>query len=268
MSYRLHLRPMAVVIRYTLRDFANRRYLWWLFGVSAALVVGLAFMGQFVPLQDLDTREKARLFATGTGGLYLLVSIIVLGLAVIRPDIDSGAAALVLTRPVSRAEYVAGRYLGSTLTLFVTLAIMGMGSFAVVLASGHVDLTLLYAFLVLACNGAVILAVMTLLAVWAGTIGAAILGFVTYYVAGQIPLVLALVRADIVTGSVGTLLRLFAVLVPHLLPSPLTAGDEVYLSESIVFIWRGPVWYDWLWALVWIGGSLALAVRELRRREL
>ena len=62
------------------------------------------------------------------------ISIIVVGLAVIRPDIDSGAAALVLTRPVSRAEYVAGRYLGSTLTLFVTLAIMGLGSFVVVLA--------------------------------------------------------------------------------------------------------------------------------------
>jgi Cu-processing system permease protein len=219
-------------------------------------------------LQDLDTQEKARLFATGTGGLYLLVSIIVVGLAVIRPDIDSGAAALVLTRPVSRAEYVVGRYLGSTLTLFVTLGIMGAGSFVVVLASGHVDFTLLYAFFVLACNGAVILAVMTLLAILAGTIGAAILGFVTYYIAGEIPLVLALVRADVVTGPMAGLLRLFAVMVPHVMPSPLTAGDEVYLSDSTVFVLRGPAWFDWALALAWIAGSLAVAIWELRRREL
>ena len=93
-------------------------------------------------------------------------------------------------------------------------------------------------------------------------------GFVTYYVAGQTPTLLALVRDGIVSGPVGTLLRFFAVLMPHLLPSPLTAGDEVYLSDEVVFIWQGPVWYDWLWALAWIVGSLALAVRELRRREL
>lgn len=267
-TFRLSLRPIVVVTRATLLDFANRRYLRWLYGALFLLLVGLAIVGRYFPLEGLTTQDKARLFATGTAGLYLLITIIVVGLAVIRPDIDSGAAALALTRPVSRAEYVLGRYLGAVLVLVTTILLMGAGSALIVLAAERTfDWTLVYAFVVMAVNGSVVLAVMTLLGIVAGTIGAAILGFVVYYVAGEIPLVVALVRDEVVTGFGANALRLFVAAMPHLLPSPLTDGQEVFISDTVVFTMRGPAWFDWLWALAWIVGSLALAAYEMRRRE-
>jgi Cu-processing system permease protein len=267
-AFRLSPGVIFVVVRTTLLDFANRRYLWWLFGVALMLVMGLAVIGRWVPLAGYTTHDKAQLFAVGMGELFVNVTIIVVGLAIIRPEIDSGAAALALTRPVSYAEYVVGRYLGSAIMLAGSLAIMGVGSVVVVaVADSTADLTLLHGFAALAASGSVILAVMTVLAIVAGTIASAVLGFVIFRVAVQGPTVLALVNDGVVTGPAATLLRGFAYLMPHMIPSPIMAGHETPITADVSYTVLGPAWYDWVWALAWIAGCLALAVVEMRRRE-
>jgi ABC-type transport system involved in multi-copper enzyme maturation permease subunit len=268
-AFRLSPAVIVVVVRTTLLDFANRRYLWWLFGIATMAVVGLAIVGRWVPLAGYTTHEKALLFHVGMGELFVNVAIIVIGLAIIRPEIDSGAAALALTRPVSHAEYVVGRYLGSAVMLVGSLAIMGVGSVLVVAAADStVDLTLLHGFAALAASGSVILAVMTLLAIVAGTIASAVLGFVIFRVAIQGPTILALIRDGVVTGPAATLLRAFTLVLPHMVPSPIMAGRETPITTDVSYIVLGPQWYDWIWALAWIVGCLAFAVVEMRRREL
>lgn len=268
-AFRLSPRPVGVVIRATLLDFANRRYLWWVFGGALLLVIGLAVVGRWFPMEGLTAQEKARTFAAGGGELFVDVVIILIGWAVIRPEIDSGAAALALTRPVSHAEYLLGRYLGGVVLLVGSLAILAAGSLAVVAAAnGSVDLTLLYGFVALAMNACVILALMTVLAIAAGAIGAVIIGFIVFRVSVSIPTVEAFVTADVVTGFGAGILRIFAVVMPHMIPSPITAGQETYITDSVSITIRGPLWYDWAWALAWIAGCLTLAVVEMRRREL
>lgn len=263
-----NVQTVFVLTRWGLAEQANRRHLWWMAGVALALVIGLAILGASGPMPDLTAQDTARLFAQGAAGFYTLVAVVVLGMGIIRPEIDSGVAALILARPVTRGEYVLGRYLANALTLFLTVAIMGFGAFLVVLAGGRADWTLLYSFAVLAFNATVILATMVLLAVLFGTIATAILGFLTYEVVGNTYLLAAIIHAGLVKGITAKLLMAFVYLSPHVLSSPLVAGTETTLGDRSLGIMPGPTPADFLWSLAWMVGPLVLATVIFRRREL
>ena len=262
-------RNVALIARATVVEQANRRLLWWLAGMALALVVGLALLGVFHPIADLSTQESARLFARSVAGLYTLLTVIILGMGIIGYDLESGAAVMFLSRPVSRGQYLAGRYLGNALTLAATLTAMGVGTFVVSLAGGHADWTLLYDFVVLAWNAAVVLAVMVALTVAAGMVATAIIGFLTWEVVGNIYLLIGLIHAREITGLAARLLTVFVVIAPHVLSSPLVAGTTTSLNNGqTTFVMPGPTLPDLVWSAAWIIGSLALATVLFKRRAL
>jgi ABC-type transport system involved in multi-copper enzyme maturation permease subunit len=263
------LRTVALIARATLIEQANRRLLWWLAGVALALVVGLALLGIIHPIAELSTRDTARLFARSAAGFYTLITVIVLGMGIIGYDLDSGAAIMFVSRPVSRGQYLTGRYLGNALTLAITLGVMGLGTFVVSLVGGRTDWTLLYDFIVLAWNAAVVLAVMVLLTVIAGMIATAIIGFITWEVVGNTYLLIGLIHAHEITGWAARLLTAFVVISPHVLSSPLVAGSVTSLNGGqTTFVMPGPTLPDFVWSLAWIVGALAVATALFRRRAL
>jgi ABC-type transport system involved in multi-copper enzyme maturation permease subunit len=262
-------RKVALIARATLFEQANRRLLWWLAGVALALVVGLALLGIFHPIATLSTKETARLFARSAAGFYTLITVIVLGMGIVGYDLDSGAVVMFVSRPVSRGQYLTGRYLGNAVTLAITLGVMGVGTFAVSLVGGHADWTLLYDFVVLAWNAAVVLAVMVTLTVIAGMIATAIIGFLTWEVVGNTYLVTALIRAHAITGLAAKLLVVFVVISPHVLSSPLVAGTtSSFNGGQTTFVMPGPTLPDLVWSLAWIVGALAVATALFDRRAL
>jgi len=262
------VRTVAVIARATLLEQANRRLLWWLSGIALALVVGLALLGVLHPIAALSTRETARLFARGVAGLYTLVTIVVLGMGIVGYDLDSGAVIMFVSRPVSRGEYLTGRYLGNALTLGLTLGIMGLGTFVVSLVGGHADWTLLYDFIVLAWNAAVVLAVMVALTVVAGMIAAAIIGFITWEAVGNTYLLTGLIHARAITGLAAKLLTAFVIVAPHVLSSPLVAGTTASVNGQTTFVLPGPTFPDFVWSLAWIVGGLVVATKLFERRAL
>jgi len=262
------LRNVAVLARFTLHEQANRRLLWWLSGVAFLLVVGLAMLGVLHPISSLSTQDAARLFARGAAGLYTLAALVILGMGIVGYDLDSGAVMLFVTRPLSRGEYLAGRYLGNALALGATVAVMGLGAFATVLLSGRADWTLLYDFVVLAWNAAVVLAVMVLFTVIGGMVAAAIGGFLTWEVVGNIYLVVGLIQSGVITGLAAKLMAAFVVIAPHVLASPLTAGTATTIGSGESFVLPGPTVPDFVWSLAWVVGALALATWRFQRREL
>lgn len=262
-------RNVALIARATLFEQANRRLLWWLAGVALALVTGLALLGIIHPIADLSTKETARLFARGAAGFYTLICVIVLGMGIIGYDLDSGAAIMFLSRPVSRGQYLTGRYLGNAVTLAITLGAMGLGTFVVSLVGGRTDWTLLYDFIVLAWNAAVVLAVMVALTVIAGMIATAIIGFITWEVIGNTYLLMGLIHAREITGMAAKLLTVFVVISPHVLSSPLVAGSVTSINGGQTsFVMPGPTLPDFVWSLTWIVGSLAVATVLFERRAL
>jgi ABC-type transport system involved in multi-copper enzyme maturation permease subunit len=262
------LRNVAVITRFTIYEQANRRLLWWLTGIALALVVGLAMVGVLHPLSGLTTQDAARLFARGAAGLYTLAALVILGMGIVGYDLDSGAVALFVTRPVSRGQYLTGRYLGNALTLGATVGIMGLGAFLTVLLSGRADWTLLYDFVVLAWNAAVILAVMVLFTVLGGMIAAAIGGFLTWEVVGNTYLVSGLIHSGVLTGLAAKLMTVFVIVAPHVLSSPLVAGQSTAVGGGEPFVMPGPTVPDFVWSFAWVAGALLLATVRFDRREL
>ena len=276
------LRGVGVIAWSTLLEQANRRLLWWLSGVALALVLGLAMLGVIGPIRDslagggVAPQDLARLFARGVAGVYALAAVVILGMGIVGYDLDSGAVVLFVTRPVTRGQYLVGRYLGNAVTLALTIAVMGLGAFAIVLVSGRTDWLLLYEFTVLAWNAAVVMAVMVLVNVLTGIVATAIVGFLTWEVVGNVYLVAGAVKAGVVTGMAAKLMTAFVILAPHVLSSPLAAhatsgvvslGSPGASGGGSITI-PGPTLPDFVWSLAWIVGSLAVAGLALRRREL
>jgi ABC-type transport system involved in multi-copper enzyme maturation permease subunit len=263
------LKATADVTRYTLVDLSNRRYLWWVVGIAIVLVSSIALIARFIHIGDLTTSQTVRTFAQTAALYYVLVVLVILGIGLVRSELDSGAAALVLSRPVSRTSYVAGRYLGNAAALVSSVAIMGLGSFLVVAVSGTTDWVLLYDFVVVAYNALLFLALMMLLGVLLGTVGSvAIVGFTYYALAGgNMYLLVALIDSGTVTGPGAALMRLVLLVLPHVLPPPLLQGQTMALGDTTLAM-HGPTPLDLAWSLVWIAGPLALTVWRLGRRDL
>ncbi len=264
--------PLSVVVtlaRSTVIEQLNRRSLWWIAGIALALVCGLALIGSFVTLSDLTPKQVATLFSEGAARYYVLIVLVIQGLSLVRADADSGVAGLILSRPVSRLEYVLGRYAGNAVGLVGTIAIMGLGCWAVLLVKGFVDWTILYEFAVLAFNACVFLALIMLLGTLVGTIGSVAIGGICYYAlgSGTTYLMAAAIDGGAIGGPGAALMRLAIFLLPHVVASPTSAAQAMQLGGSTLTL-SGPTVPDALWSLAWVAGCLALTVVQLGRREL
>jgi ABC-type transport system involved in multi-copper enzyme maturation permease subunit len=101
----------AAVAMFTLLELRRRRLL-ALFVVLEGLIVAVLGIAPLV-VPGTPTGEERSLMVlsilSGVAGGALLVGAIGLGLMVIRNDLDSGAIAAILAKPVSRLAYAAGK---------------------------------------------------------------------------------------------------------------------------------------------------------------
>jgi ABC-type transport system involved in multi-copper enzyme maturation permease subunit len=164
---------LTAILRYTVIDMARRRELAGLVVVEVALLAVLA-------TPRLRSGEPV---LVESFGLFLALLI---GGSALRPELESGALALLWSRPLRRPAFAAGKLLGaSALLLGATLA-------AAVLALPLIALLGVYpralagAFPLAAANAALVMvAVLVFSTRWSGPV-AALLGFVLFEAAGAV----------------------------------------------------------------------------------
>jgi Cu-processing system permease protein len=249
---------VLVVARWTVLEARRRRLL------AAGVVLSVAFVALFAVgfalLYNNQQRSLMEAEALGTGvlaareellamstilvvlGLYgvqLLGALLglFLGVASVSPEIDSGALHAVLARPLSRLQYLLGRF----------LALAGLLAAYVLVMSGALLLTMLALFGI----------------AWLG----GILGFVATFPPGNELLANLgtaaglLLPADAVWRGAS-----FHVLPPSFLAATSLAGGEV---DGPPFVSTAPMAPAMLaWALAYPAACLALAVAAFRRRDL
>jgi Cu-processing system permease protein len=291
---------LLVVARWTLLEARRRRLLAAGMLLSAAFVVlfavgfALLYRTQQRDLlgpqpEGIDPREELLAMSTilvilGLYGVQFLAVLLglFLGVASVSPEIDSGALHAVLARPLSRLEYLLGRFLAlaGLLTSYVVVmsaallltARIGAG-YQAGNASKVVALMILQVCILLAvsllgstvlptlANGVVMLALFGL--AWLG----GIIGFV-----GSIP------PGNELMANLGTAVSLllpadavwrgasFHVLPPSLLVAGSVAGGQ---GDQLPFGSTTPIAPAMLaWALAYPVACLALAVAAFRRRDL
>jgi ABC-type transport system involved in multi-copper enzyme maturation permease subunit len=117
------LRRVAAVAQGTFRESVRDR-LFYLAGLFGLILVGAAIL-----LSPLTVGGQAKIVAdVGLAAIALLGLLVVLlvGAGMVRKEMDDRTITTILARPVGRGEYLAGKFLGLSLTLGCLVGLMGL----------------------------------------------------------------------------------------------------------------------------------------------
>ncbi len=95
----------------------------------AVLMIGASYLiGQLTAGQDLKIIKDLGLSATSFFGLFIAVFI---GIGLVWKEVERRSIYSLLAKPITRVDFVLGKYAGLVLTLFVNLAVMVVALYAV-----------------------------------------------------------------------------------------------------------------------------------------
>lgn len=281
---------MITVAKLTIGEAARRRVLWVLV-ILAAVAVGLTTWGVWAlvngaresGVSDLEIKfavSQILIFIAFMFGFVLVMTAAFFGSPAIATDLESGVAQAMLARPLRRASYLLGRWLGLALVIVVYAIVAGLLAIgAVGIVSGYLPPDPLQPVLYLAGQALVLLSLTVLLSTRLPPIAGGAIAVVAYGLAwmagilGKIGAVIGISSLVSVSEASRYLLptdALWQGVVYGLEPSFVinSVGDEIVARSSPFFADAPPPLLLVAWSVAWIAIVLALAIAQLRRREL
>ena len=281
---------MITIAKLTLGEALRRRVLLVLL-ILAALAVGLTTWG--VATLVASGREEGvdevriklvvsqiLIFIAFMFGFVLVMTAAFFGSPAIATDLESGIAQAMLARPLSRASYLLGRWLGLAIVIVGYSAVSGLAAIgAVGFVSGYLPPDPLLPVAYLAGQALVLLSLTVLLSTRLPPIAGGAIAVVAYGLAWTAG-VLGKIGAAIGTTALVTASEASRFLLPTdalwqgvvygLEPSfVINAGSGEFLAEGSPFFAAGPPPLALVaWSVIWVVIVLSLAVVLLRRREL
>ncbi len=281
---------LIVIARLTIREALRRRLLWVLVGLS---VVSVALVGWATSaLVDFARAEGTEEVAIQLGVSQVLIFIAFmfsfvlamtaafLGSPAIAADLESGVALALLARPIRRADFVVGRWLGLALVIAGYAAGSALLAIAVVgLVSGYTPPNPLTAVVYIAAQAIVLLSLTLLLSTRLASVAGGAIAVVVYGLAWMAGVMGGVARAFEAAplAAVADLSRyvfpsdgLWRGVVHGLEPSVVVAtlGGRPESAANPFFQEDAPPEVFLVWSVVWVALVVSLAVWSLRRREL
>jgi ABC-type transport system involved in multi-copper enzyme maturation permease subunit len=97
--------------------------------VFAVLLISSSYLiGQLTAGQDVKIIKDLGLAATAVFGLFISIFI---GIGLVSKEVERRSIYALLSKPVSRAQFIAGKYLGLVLTLAVNVTVMAIALYIV-----------------------------------------------------------------------------------------------------------------------------------------
>jgi len=281
---------VLTIAKLTIGEAARRRVLWVLV-ILATLAVSLTAWGVASLIDDARAHGLSELeikfavsqiliFIAFMFGFVLVMTAAFFGSPAIATELESGIAQALLARPLSRASYLLGRWLGLAIVIVGYAAASGLLAIGVVgVVSGYLPPDPILPVAYLAGQALVLLALTVLLSTRLPPIAGGAIAVVAYGLAwiagvlGKIGLVLDSPSLVNVSDASHVLLptdALWQGVVYGLEPSfVINATEGEFVARtSPFFAASGPPPAIVAWAVVWVVLVLALAVSQLRRREL
>jgi ABC-type transport system involved in multi-copper enzyme maturation permease subunit len=280
---------MLTITKLTIGEAARRRVLWVLV-VLASLAVGLTTWGVSSLVEgareqgvtDLDIKfavSQVLIFIAFMFGFVLVMTAAFFGSPAIATDLESGVAQAMLARPLRRASYLFGRWLGLAIVLVAYAALSSFLAIgAVGLVSGYLPPDPVLPVAYLAGQALLLLSLTVLLSTRLAPIAGGAIAVVAYglaWMAGVLGKIgLALGTTSLVTVSEASRIllptdALWQGVIFGLEPSFIrNAVSEEFARSSPFFAATPPPVATVAWSVAWVVLVLALAVWLLRRREL
>src|SRR3977135_511952 len=128
MSARVYSMPMLSrtlpIARNAFREAVRDRVLYNLVIFALLLIAGAIFLGELSAGQEAKIIVDLGLSAILLFGVFIAIFV---GVGLVYKEIERRTLYAILSKPVSRGEFLLGKYLGLCLTLLVNVAIMGVG---------------------------------------------------------------------------------------------------------------------------------------------
>src|SRR5215475_15416479 len=106
----------------TFRESSRECVLFNLALLAILMIVAAVVMGRIAVGQEAKIIIDLGLSAMTVFGLLIAI---LLGVGLVSKEIENGAIANILSKPVRRSEFIIGKYVGMCLTLFANSALMG-----------------------------------------------------------------------------------------------------------------------------------------------
>jgi len=281
---------MITIAKLTIGEAARRRVLWVLV-ILAAIAVGLTAWGVATlvasarddGVTEVDIKlvvSQILIFIAFMFGFVLVMTAAFFGSPAIATDLESGVAQAMLARPLRRASYLIGRWLGLAIVIVVYAVASGLLAItAVGLVSGYLPPDPFLPVAYLAGQALVLLTLTVLLSTRLPPIAGGAIAVVAYGLAwtagvlGRIGDVIgasALVTASEASRYLLPTDALWQGVVYGLEPAFVinaVAGNE-FAEGSPFFTSVPPSLAIVAWTAVWVVLVLMLAINQLRRREL
>ena len=127
------LRTIATVAVSVFRESVRDKVLYNLVAFAVMLMAASYLLGQLTAGQDIKIIKDLGLAAIATFGLMIAVFI---GIGLVWKEVERRSIYSLLTKPLSRAEFILGKYCGLGLTLGVNLVVMVVAWYAVLAYMG------------------------------------------------------------------------------------------------------------------------------------
>jgi ABC-type transport system involved in multi-copper enzyme maturation permease subunit len=122
------------IARNTFREAVRDRILYNLVLFVLLITVSAVFLGELTAGQEARTIVNLGLGAMLIFGAFISIFV---GVSLVSKEIEKRTVYAIFSKPISRAEFILGKYLGLCLTLLVNVLIMGIGvSLALVYVGG------------------------------------------------------------------------------------------------------------------------------------
>jgi ABC-type transport system involved in multi-copper enzyme maturation permease subunit len=110
------------------RESVRERVLYNLVLFAVMLIASSYLLGQLTAGQDVKIIKDLGLAATGVFGLFIAIFI---GIGLVSKEVERRSIYSLLAKPISRPQFVLGKYAGLVLTLAVNVAVMTVAIYAV-----------------------------------------------------------------------------------------------------------------------------------------
>jgi ABC-type transport system involved in multi-copper enzyme maturation permease subunit len=118
----------------TFREAVRDRVLYNLVLFVILIIASAVFLGELTAGQETRTIVNLGLGAMLIFGAFISIFV---GVSLVSKEIEKRTVYAIFSKPISRAEFILGKYLGLCMTLFVNVSIMGIGvSLALIYVGG------------------------------------------------------------------------------------------------------------------------------------
>ena len=125
------MRTIGLVAVNVFRESVRDKVLYNLVAFAVLLIAASFLIGQLTAGQDIKIIKDLGLAAISFFGVMIAVFI---GIGLVWKEVDKRSIYSVLSKPVSRAQFILGKYFGLLLTLTVNVAVMTVAFYAVLAA--------------------------------------------------------------------------------------------------------------------------------------